>query len=197
MGMQKMRDSSCATQHSGIANVETIHNHEEGQSILGEMEQETREEIKVKIPDGPLNLEIVESAQTDLMDFIEKTHEEEKKKPVMLRHFGKVKTMDEHERLDKLLLRVKKAMVDGQWRTLREIVELAGGSEAGVSARLRDLRKEGFGNHTVNRNRRGPGLGLYEYQLILNPREAEAVNRKYYYAKHPKPMNDFPGEKRA
>ncbi len=52
------------------------------------------------------------------------------------------------------------------WWTLAEIVERVGGSEAGVSARLRDLRKEKFGGHTVNKRHRGdPKRGLWEYQL--------------------------------
>ena len=52
------------------------------------------------------------------------------------------------------------------WWTLREIAVNVEGSEAGVSARLRDLRKEKFGGHTVNKRHRGdPKRGLWEYQL--------------------------------
>jgi len=40
-------------------------------------------------------------------------------------------------------------------------------SEGGVSARLRDFRKEKFGSHTVNRRRKAGG-GTFEYQLIVN-----------------------------
>jgi hypothetical protein len=60
-------------------------------------------------------------------------------------------------------------MRDGQWRTLAEIVESIGcGSEAGVSARLRDFRKPRFGSLVVDRRRRGDGAsGLFEYQLRL------------------------------
>lgn len=58
-------------------------------------------------------------------------------------------------------------MVDGRWRTLGEIVVAIGsGSEAGVSARLRDFRKQKFGGHVVNRRRRGvESVGCFEYQL--------------------------------
>ncbi len=57
-------------------------------------------------------------------------------------------------------------MKDGQWRTLGEIRRQQY-SEAGISARLRDLRKAKFGGHTVNRRRRGdPKRGLFEYQLL-------------------------------
>jgi hypothetical protein len=54
-------------------------------------------------------------------------------------------------------------MLDGQWRTLSQIVLHVGGSEAGVSARLRDLRKQKFGAYTVNGRRRSGGL--WEYQV--------------------------------
>lgn len=71
-------------------------------------------------------------------------------------------------RLEKQLGRVYELMTDGQWRTLSEIGDRVGGSESGVSARLRDLRKTSFGSHTVNRRRRGPPFnGLFEYQLLV------------------------------
>lgn len=60
-------------------------------------------------------------------------------------------------------------MLDGRWRTLAEIAAKTGGSEAGVSARLRDFRKEKFGGHTVARRRRGDAArGLHEYRLIAS-----------------------------
>ena len=60
-------------------------------------------------------------------------------------------------------------MRDGQWRTLAEITRAIGsGSEAGVSARLRDFRKPKFGAFVVDRRRRCAGEnGLWEYQLRL------------------------------
>lgn len=71
-------------------------------------------------------------------------------------------------RLEKQLGRVFELMSDGHWRTLSEIGDRVGGSESGVSARLRDLRKKSFGAHTVNRRRRGPPYnGLFEYQLLV------------------------------
>lgn len=76
-------------------------------------------------------------------------------------------------RLTRQLDAVRALMLDRQWRTLREIAVRVGGSEAGVSARLRDLRKPGHGSHTVHRRRRGdPTEGLFEYQLILNGAES-------------------------
>jgi hypothetical protein len=68
------------------------------------------------------------------------------------------------ERLTRQLDRVKELMLDGQWRSLPQIAALVGGSEAGVSARLRDLRKPRNGAYTVNR--RHVEDGLHEYQVI-------------------------------
>jgi hypothetical protein len=68
-------------------------------------------------------------------------------------------------RLRGTLMRVFHVMADGQWRTLRQLADLAQGSEAGVSARLRDLRKPGFGEFTVER--RHVNNGLWEYRLVL------------------------------
>jgi hypothetical protein len=70
------------------------------------------------------------------------------------------------DRLETLLQRVQALMADGCWRTLGEIQSLCGGSEASVSARLRDLRKERFGCLQVERRRRGePKAGLWEYRV--------------------------------
>ena len=73
-------------------------------------------------------------------------------------------------RLTTLLDAVRSLMADGRWRTLAEIVVVTGGSEAGISARLRDLRKTAFGGHTVERRYRGDGL--WEYRLIVKGRQA-------------------------
>lgn len=79
----------------------------------------------------------------------------------------------EHDgaRLATLLEAVKDLMSDGQWRTLAEIQGTLGrGTEASISARLRDLRKPKFGAHETERQRRGdPGDGLWEYRVLLNP----------------------------
>lgn len=77
------------------------------------------------------------------------------------------KTLDpalDHERLRTQLQRVFHLMRDGEWRTLQQIATHARGSEASVSARLRDLRKQRFGNYVV-RERRIDG-GLHHYQLL-------------------------------
>lgn len=67
------------------------------------------------------------------------------------------------ERLNAQQQRVLTLMQDGHWRTLDEISQVTGDPPASVSARLRDLRKERFGKHTVERRRRTKGL--FEYRL--------------------------------
>lgn len=68
------------------------------------------------------------------------------------------------DRLEKQLGRVYACMIDGGWRTLPEIQRVAGGSEAAISARLRDLRKAEFGGYKVSRRPRT--IGLWEYCLL-------------------------------
>lgn len=83
-------------------------------------------------------------------------------------HFDGVSYEPEHdsERLSGLLGRVYHTLTSGQWYTLSALVEACGGSEAGVSARLRDLRKRRFGGHTIQRQRVGdPSAGLWAYRL--------------------------------
>lgn len=67
-------------------------------------------------------------------------------------------------RLDSLRGRVLDAMSTGQWLTLAELQRRCGNSEAGISARIRELRRL-FG-YTINRRRRGaPKDGCWEYRL--------------------------------
>jgi hypothetical protein len=71
-------------------------------------------------------------------------------------------------RLTGQLQRVFDYMETGQWRTIPEIASKVGGSEAAVSARLRDLRKPKFGGYLVEKRRVGdPTDGLWEYRLLL------------------------------
>jgi hypothetical protein len=67
-------------------------------------------------------------------------------------------------RLRRLLVRVFDLMSDGRPRTLREITMLCGGTEASVSARLRDFRKLRHGAHRVEHT--CLGHGLWSYRLI-------------------------------
>ena len=72
-------------------------------------------------------------------------------------------------RLNAQSARVFIVMNDKEWRTLAEIEAITGDPQASISARLRDLRKDKFGGHTVRKRRRGePGRGVWEYQLLIN-----------------------------
>jgi hypothetical protein len=62
---------------------------------------------------------------------------------------------------------IEALMNDGKWRTLAAIVAHVGGvSDAGASARLRDLRKKQYGSRTVERRRIEEGSGLYLYRVV-------------------------------
>ena len=92
--------------------------------------------------------------------------------PVLPRFDGATydKALDQ-PRLGRQVLAVLALMQDGRWRTLREIADVIEAPEASVSARLRDLRKDRFGQYVVDRRRRGePSRGAWEYRLD----EAEA-----------------------
>jgi hypothetical protein len=52
-------------------------------------------------------------------------------------------------------------MTDGRWWTLSELAERCGGTEAAISARIRDLRKAKFGGGVVERERVSGGLWRY------------------------------------
>jgi hypothetical protein len=73
-------------------------------------------------------------------------------------------------RLSGQLAKVFEFMSDGKWHTLRQIVDACGGSEAAVSARLRDLRKKKYGGYTVLREHLQDGL--HRYRLMT---DAETV----------------------
>lgn len=78
---------------------------------------------------------------------------------------------DATPRLSSQLLAVHTAMSGGAWWTLAELAVAVGGSEAGVSARVRDLRKPRNGAHVVER--RHVGGGVWQYRLV-QPQEAKA-----------------------
>ena len=71
-------------------------------------------------------------------------------------------------RLRTLQARVIELMSDGAYRTLGEIKAITGGSETGISARLRDARRPAFGGYHVERRRRGDAAaGLWEYRFVV------------------------------
>lgn len=72
------------------------------------------------------------------------------------------------ERLASQLGRVWLLMKDSQWRTLPEMKMALGSRDetTALSARLRDLRKQRFGGHIVERQY--VRQGLWRYRLIPN-----------------------------
>jgi len=76
-------------------------------------------------------------------------------------------TRADEARLTSQLQRVKAALQQQEWLTLAELSEASGGSEASVSARLRDLRKPRFGGYRVERRRVVRwSMGLWQYRLL-------------------------------
>jgi hypothetical protein len=72
----------------------------------------------------------------------------------------------DYSRLKGQVERIYKLMRDGNWRTLGEIEDKTGDSQASISAQLRNLRKEKYGSHKILRQARGlRENGLYEYKL--------------------------------
>lgn len=65
------------------------------------------------------------------------------------------------QRLTRQLDRVAHVLRGGEWHTLRTMARCSGGSEAGVSARLRDLRKPEHGDFDIERVRVVGGLWHY------------------------------------
>ena len=65
------------------------------------------------------------------------------------------------KRLSGQLKKVYNLMKDNQWRDLQSIIDVCGGTEASISARLRDLRKEKFGAFRVDSKRVKNGLWMY------------------------------------
>lgn len=76
---------------------------------------------------------------------------------------GRTFTPQDTQRLSRQLDIVKRCLLNGEWWTLTALAAVSGGSEAGVSARLRDLRKPRFGNYVIERQRIAGGL--YKYRI--------------------------------
>lgn len=70
---------------------------------------------------------------------------------------------EDYERLASQLQAVTNIMSDNEWHTLAELHAEVGGSEAAISARVRDLRKPKYGSRTIMR--RYVGYGVWEYRM--------------------------------
>ena len=78
-------------------------------------------------------------------------------------------------------LMMNNGLFKGRWMTLRGIVDCLyvdydlHASEASISARLRDLRKEKFGGHVVERERLSGGLWAYRLLVSKDVGEANGI----------------------
>lgn len=76
-------------------------------------------------------------------------------------------------RLETLNREVLDLMSDGKWRTLEEIKASIGrGSEAGISARLRELNTK-YGHPHEKRRRGHVYRGLWEYRIYVRMEQSE------------------------
>ena len=67
-------------------------------------------------------------------------------------------------RLTGQIQRIYDELKSGAWFTLRALAEKTGAPEASISAQLRNLRKERFGSHNIEKMHLGNGL--YTYRLV-------------------------------
>lgn len=86
--------------------------------------------------------------------------------PVPFSGFTYRRELDE-ARLTNLLRKVLWCLLNGEWWTLAQLRTGCGGSEAGISARIRDLRKTKFGGLTIQHRRQETNSrsGLWQYRL--------------------------------
>lgn len=87
--------------------------------------------------------------------------------PIPLPQKGTFDSVVDGPRIKSQREQIEALMNDGKWRTLAAICAHVGAiSEAGASARLRDLRKRQYGARTVERKRIERGSGLYLYRVV-------------------------------
>lgn len=94
--------------------------------------------------------------QLDLMDWTP---------PKILGDRGTFDRKRDLSRLNQQMMDVYRLMMDGQWRPLFAIAHHTGHPEASVSARLRDLKKDRFGAHIVEK--RYIANGVWHYRLVI------------------------------
>jgi hypothetical protein len=83
-------------------------------------------------------------------------------------HFdGPNLTTADEVRLTGQLKEVHRLLSDGEWHTLKEIAAFAHGSEAGCSARIRDLRKSRFGGYRIELKRATENGGTWLYRMVI------------------------------
>jgi hypothetical protein len=80
------------------------------------------------------------------------------------RYEGPVDPVIDFDRLQAQTREIYILMSDGEWRTLAEIEDRTGFPQASISAQLRHLRKQRFGSHNVEKQRR-KDLAVWEYRI--------------------------------
>ena len=72
-------------------------------------------------------------------------------------------------------------MLDNQWRTLAEIEQATGYPQSSISAQLRHLREPRFGAYVVEKRRRVPQGGTWEYRVLdssVQPTPSEQIKEQ-------------------
>jgi len=69
-------------------------------------------------------------------------------------------------RLTGQLERVFECLSDGEYKTFDDIRVVTGDPVTSISAQIRNLRKDKFGGHTIDRMH--CGNGLYKYRMTIN-----------------------------
>lgn len=85
----------------------------------------------------------------------------------------------DQKRIAGQLERVRDCLAVSTWVTLRQISSwcmLIGhlDSEAGISARIRDLRRPEYGGHVIEKRRRVEGQGQWEYRMVRGGMEDDS-----------------------
>jgi len=81
----------------------------------------------------------------------------------------------DHDRLTHLQDKVRRCMASGGWWTISALQHECGGTEASVSARIRDLRKPANGGYVVEREYVRRGLFRYRMQPQAAPVQARLL----------------------
>ena len=61
---------------------------------------------------------------------------------------------------------IRELMLDGVWRTLPEIERATGYPQASISAQLRHMRKQRFGEYRVDKTHFEEGPGTWYYRVL-------------------------------
>jgi hypothetical protein len=103
----------------------------------------------------------------------------------------------DQRRLTNQIARIRDLMLDGRWRTLREIARATRDPEASVSAQLRHLRKERFGSYLVERRARSSRriIGLFEYRVVRGTPGTPDLRPRCRQCSRILPKKDLPNPK--